>query len=104
MPHYCEKFGLIESKIYDIAFLDRFNNFLKTLPSEAAMHIRNQVTIRSEDMEIFYPIGTAMGNQRANVETPRTQLPRQTSSALRQKVPQRKFVRIGYYSGKGFFG
>jgi len=56
MPDYCEKFRLIESQIYDMAFIDRLDKFLKKLPPELAMHIRNQSSIRSEDMEVVYQL------------------------------------------------
>ena len=57
MPDFCEKFRQIESQIYDMAFTDRLNYFLKKLhPPEAAMHIQNQESLRSEDMEVVYQL------------------------------------------------
>ena len=57
MPDFCEKFRQIESQIYDMAFPDRLNYFLKKLqPLEAAMHIQNQESLRSEDMEVVYQL------------------------------------------------
>src|ERR1700737_1451567 len=57
MPEFCEKFRQIESQIYDMAFPDRLNYFLKKLhPLEAAMHIQNQESLRSEDMEVVYQL------------------------------------------------
>jgi hypothetical protein len=57
MPEFCEKFRQIESQIYDMAFPDRLNYFLKKLhPPEAAMHIQNQESLRSEDMEVVYQL------------------------------------------------
>ena len=57
MPDFCEKFRLIESQIYDMAFTDRLNYFLKKLhPPEVAMHIQNQDSLRSEDMEVVYQL------------------------------------------------
>src|SRR5271156_2248033 len=56
MPDYCEKFRSIESQIYEMAFTDRLNYFLKKFPPEAAMHIQNQDSLRSEDMEVVYQL------------------------------------------------
>src|SRR5271155_704621 len=57
MPDFCEKFRQIEMQIHDMAFPDRLNYFLKKLyPPEAAMHIQNQDSLRSEDMEVVYQL------------------------------------------------
>ena len=56
MPDYCEKFRQIESQIYDMAFPDRLNYFLKKFPPEAAMHIQNQDSLRFGDMEVVYQL------------------------------------------------
>ena len=56
MPDYCEKFRSIESQIYDMAFIDRLDKFLSRLPSDAAMHIRNQDSMKSKDMEVVYQL------------------------------------------------
>ena len=57
MPEFCEKFRDIEMQIHDMAFPDRLNYFLKKLhPLEAAMHIQNQDSLKSEDMEVVYQL------------------------------------------------
>ena len=44
-------------QILDMAFPDRLGYFLKKLyPPEAAMHIQNQDSLRSEDMEVVYQL------------------------------------------------
>jgi len=57
MVEFCEKFRLIESQIYEMAFSDRLGYFVDKLrPAEAAMHIRNADSIRSKDMEVVYQL------------------------------------------------
>jgi len=56
MPDYCERFRHYETQIYDMAFTDRLDYFLSRIPGEAAMHIRNQGSLRSKDMEIVYQL------------------------------------------------
>src|SRR6202451_4640737 len=57
MPDYCESFRQIETQIYDMAFPDRLEYFLEKLyPPEAAMHIQNQDSLRSQDMEVVYQL------------------------------------------------
>jgi len=56
MPEYCKKFRLIGSQIYEMAFTDHLNYFLKKFPPETVMHIQNQDSLRSEDMEVVYQL------------------------------------------------
>src|SRR5690348_9944307 len=57
MSDFCEKFRVIKSQIYDMAFTDRLNYFLKKLHlPEAAMHIQNHESLRSEDIEVVYQL------------------------------------------------
>jgi len=57
MPEFCETFRQIEMQILDMAFPDRLGYFLKKLyPPEAAMHIQNQDSLRSQDMEVVYQL------------------------------------------------
>jgi len=56
MPDYCERFRRHEAQIYDMAFTDRLDYFLAKIPTEAAMHIRNQGSLRSKDMEVVYQL------------------------------------------------
>ena len=39
-----------------MAFTDRLNYLLAKIPSDIAMHIRNQGSLHSKDMEIVYQL------------------------------------------------
>ena len=50
---YCQEFRTVEAQVYDMAFLDRLNDFLRKPPLEASLHIRNAAG-DTRDMEVVY--------------------------------------------------
>ena len=53
MTEYCEEFRALEAQIYDMAFADRLNYFLRKLPVEASLYIHNAAS-DTRDMEVIY--------------------------------------------------
>jgi len=79
MPDYCERFRHYETQIYEMAFTDRLDYFLAKIPGEAAMHIRNQGSLRSKDMEIVYQLARQWAT---NAQTTRHQEPHRRNKPL----------------------
>ena len=70
MSEYCEQFRHYEAQIYDMAFPDRLTLFLKKLPQEVAMFIRN-ADFSSKDMEVVYRLARIWTTNVRSVVVPR---------------------------------
>jgi len=66
MAEFCERFRIIEAQIYEMAFPDRLYLFTSNLPSDLALHLKDQQIQRSKDMEVVYQYAREWAATRVN--------------------------------------